>query len=75
MAWRVGRATITPVSVRGEPEKLNPEIQPLIEQHYAMATKVMKEEGVTINDLDALLRPHLNLLAGANRHSRRQNTV
>ena len=57
-------ATITPVSVKGEPEKLNPEIQPTIEQHNALATKVMKEEGVTINDLDALLRPHLNLMAG-----------
>ena len=57
-------ATITPVSVKGEPEKLNPEIQPTIEEHNAMATKVMKEEGVPINDLDALLRPHLALMAG-----------
>lgn len=57
-------ATITPVSVKGEPTKLNPDVQPTIEQHNTMATKVMKEEGVTINDLDALVRPRLDLMAG-----------
>ncbi len=35
-------ATITPVTVKGEPEKLNPEIQPTIDAHNAMALKVMK---------------------------------
>ncbi|MDZ4289116.1 MAG: SGNH/GDSL hydrolase family protein [Prosthecobacter sp.] len=57
-------ATITPVTVKGEPEKLNPEIQPTIEQHNAMATQVMKEEGVAINDLSALMLKHLPLAAG-----------
>jgi hypothetical protein len=57
-------ATITPVTVKGEPEKLNPEIQPTIEQHNAMALKVMKDEGVAINDLSALMLPQLKLSAG-----------
>lgn len=57
-------ATITPVSVKGEPTKLNPEIQPTIEEHNAMATRVMKAEGVMINDLDALVRPHLEWMSG-----------
>ena len=57
-------ATITPVTVKGEPEKLNPEIQPTIESHNAMALKVMKAEGVAINDLSGLMLPHLQLAAG-----------
>jgi hypothetical protein len=57
-------ATVTPVTVKGEPEKLNPEIQPTIEQHNAMALKVMKEESVAINDLSALMLPQLKLAAG-----------
>lgn len=57
-------ATITPVTVKGEPEKLNPEIQPTIEQHNAMALKVMKEEGVAINDLSTLMLANLKLAAG-----------
>ena len=57
-------ATITPVTVKGEPEKLNPEIQPIIVEHNAMALKVMKEEGVAINDLAGLMAPNLKLAAG-----------
>ena len=57
-------ATITPVTTKGEPEKVNTEIQPIIDQHNAMALKVMKEEGVEINDLSALMLPNLKLAAG-----------
>ena len=57
-------ATITPVTVKGEPTKLNPEIQPTIDQHNAMATKVMKAEGIAINDLNALVGSHLDLMSG-----------
>ena len=57
-------ATITPVTVKGEPEKLNPEIQPTIIDHNSMALKVMKEEAVDVNDLAALMASHLNLAAG-----------
>lgn len=57
-------ATITPVTEKGMPEKLNAEIQPTIDQHNAMALKVMKEEGVEINDLAGLMLPNLKLAAG-----------
>lgn len=57
-------ATITPVTAKGEPGKLNAEIQPTIDEHNAMALKVMKEEGVTINDLGGLMMKHLELAAG-----------
>lgn len=57
-------ATITPVTVKGEPTKLNPEIQPTIDEHNALALKVMKEEGVAIDDLSGLMLPNLKLAAG-----------
>lgn len=62
-------ATITPVTEKvekGQPVKgeLNKEIQPTIEQHNAMALKVMKEEGVAIDDLASLMLQHLPMAAG-----------
>lgn len=68
-------ATITPVTVKGEPAKLNPEIQPTIEQHNAMALKVMKEEGVTIDDLSSLMLQHLPLAAGDMFHWKKEGMV
>ncbi|MDB6139405.1 MAG: hypothetical protein JWO94_2477 [Verrucomicrobiaceae bacterium] len=57
-------ASITPVTVKGEPGRPNPEIQPTIEMHNAMATKIMEEEGVATNDLAGLMQSHLKLAAG-----------
>jgi hypothetical protein len=57
-------ATITPVTVKGEPEKLNPDIQPTIEEHNRMALEVMKAEGVQIDDLAGLMAKNLPLAAG-----------
>lgn len=57
-------ATITPVTVKGEPEKLNPDIQPTIEEHNRMALEVMKSEGVEIDDLAGLMAKNLPLAAG-----------
>ena len=56
--------TITPVTVKGEPEKLNPEIQPTIEEHNRMALGVMKSAGVEIDDLSGLMLKNLPLAAG-----------
>jgi len=56
--------TITPVTVKGEPEKLNPEIQPTIEAHNRMALEVMKAEGVKVDDLSGLMLQNLPLAAG-----------
>lgn len=57
-------ATITPVTEKGAPGKLNAEIQPTIDQHNSMALKVMTEEGVAINDLGSLMMKNLPLAAG-----------
>jgi hypothetical protein len=57
-------ATITPVTVKGEPEKLNPEIQPTIDEHNRMALAVMKAEGVGIDDLAGLMADKLPLASG-----------
>ena len=57
-------ATITPVTVKGEPEKLNPDIQPTIDDHNRMALAVMKSENVEIDDLAGLMATHLPLAAG-----------
>ena len=57
-------ATITPVTVKGEPDKLNPDIQPTIEEHNRMALEVMKAEGVQIDDLAGLMAKNLPLAAG-----------
>ncbi len=57
-------ATITPVTVKGEPEKLNPDIQPTIEEHNRLALGVMQAEGVEIDDLAGLMGKNLPLAAG-----------
>jgi len=57
-------ATITPVTVKGEPEKLNPDIQPTIEEHNRMALAVMKSENVEIDDLAGPMGKNLPLAAG-----------
>lgn len=61
-------ATITPVTVKGEPEKLDPEIEPIIEEHNRMALEVMKAEGVEIDDLAGLMAKNLPLAAGDKFH-------
>jgi lysophospholipase L1-like esterase len=57
-------ATITPVTTKDKPVKLNPEIQPTIEEHNRMALEVMKSEGVEIDDLASLMAKNLPLAAG-----------
>lgn len=61
-------ATITPVTVNGQPEILDPEIQPIIDEHNRLALQVMEEESVTIDDLDAVVRDRLELAAGDQFH-------
>ncbi len=61
-------ATITPVTVKGQPEKLDPEIQPTIDEHNRLALQVMKEEGVAIDDLAGLVSNRLELAAGDQFH-------
>lgn len=68
-------AATTPVTVKGEPGKLDPEVQPIIDAHNAMALKVMQEEGVAINDLGGLMLKHLDLAYGDMFHWKKEGMV
>lgn len=61
-------ASITPVTIKGEPGKLSPEINPIIIDHNARAAKVMAELNVPVNDFYALLAPRLDLARGDQFH-------
>ncbi len=61
-------ASSTPVTVKGRPLELDPEINPVIVEHNAMAAQVMKEFSIPINDLYALALPHLEWARGDSFH-------
>jgi len=61
-------ASSTPVTTKGKPGELDAEINPIIIEHNAMASKVMKEENVSVNDLYALMQPHLDWARGDQFH-------
>jgi lysophospholipase L1-like esterase len=61
-------ASITPVTVKGKPGELDPEINPVIFDQNRMAAKVMKEMNVPVNDLYSLLAPRLDLARGDQFH-------
>ena len=68
-------ASTTPVTAQDQPGELDPEINPVIVEHNAMAAKVMKEEGVPIDDLGALMMPHLDLARGDRFHWKPEGTA
>jgi lysophospholipase L1-like esterase len=61
-------ASSTPVTVKGEPTKRDPEINATIVEHNRMAAKVMAELHVPVNDFYALLAPKLELARGDQFH-------
>jgi lysophospholipase L1-like esterase len=61
-------ASSTPVTVKGKPGELDPEINPVIVEHNRMAAKVMQAMGVPVNDLYSLLAPKLDLARGDQFH-------
>jgi hypothetical protein len=65
-------ASTTPVTVKGKPEQFDPEINPIILEHNAMAAKVMAEFKIPINDLYSLVSPHLAFAAGDGFHWKRE---
>jgi lysophospholipase L1-like esterase len=60
----------TPVTVKGKPTELDPEINPVIVEHNRMAAKVMQEMNVPVNDFYSLLAPKLELARGDQFHWR-----
>jgi hypothetical protein len=63
-------ASSTPVTVKGKPGELFPEINDVIIEHNRLAAKVMKEMNVPVNDFYALLAPRLELARGDQFHWR-----
>ena len=61
-------ASSTPVTVKGKPAELDPEINPVIIEHNRMAAKVMAESRVPVNDFYGLLAPRLELARGDQFH-------
>jgi len=61
-------ASSTPVTVKGQPTELDPEINPIIVEHNRMAAKVMQELNVPVNDFYALLVTKLELARGDQFH-------
>jgi len=63
-------ASSTPVTVKGTPTELDPEINPIIIEHNRLAAEVMKELGVPVNDFYGLLVSKLELARGDQFHWR-----
>ncbi len=61
-------ASSTPVTVKGEPTELNPEINPIIVEHNRMAAMVMEEMGVPVLDYYGLLVDKRELARGDQFH-------
>jgi len=68
-------ASTTPVTKQDHPGELDPEINPIIVEHNAMAARVMKEEGLPTDDLNALMMQHLDLARGDRFHWKPEGTV
>ena len=68
-------ASTTPVTKQDHPGELDSEINPIIVEHIAMAATVMKQEGVPIDDLNALMMPHLDLARGDRFHWKPEGTA
>lgn len=61
-------ASSTPVTVKGKPGELDPEINPVIVEHNRLAAGVMQQMGVSVNDLYGLLATKLDLARGDRFH-------
>jgi lysophospholipase L1-like esterase len=61
-------ASSTPVTTKGKPGELDAEINPIIVEHNTMAARVMTEMKVPVNDLYALMQPHLDWARGDQFH-------
>lgn len=61
-------ASSTPVTVKGKPTELDPQINPVIVEHNRMAAKVMGEMNVPVNDFYSLLVEKRELARGDQFH-------
>lgn len=61
-------ASTTPVTVKGKPGELAPEINDIIIEHNRMADTVMKANNIPVNDLYTLMSSHLDFSSGDQFH-------
>jgi len=61
-------ASTTPVTTKGKPGELDAEINPIIIEHNRMAAKVMSELNLPVDDLYAVMLPHIDLARGDQFH-------
>lgn len=61
-------ASTTPVTVKGKPGELFPEINDIVIEHNRLAAGVMNSNKVPINDLYSLMSTHLDLSSGDQFH-------
>lgn len=61
-------ASSTPVTVKGQPASLDPDINTIIINHNSMAAEVMSADQVPINDLNSLMVNRLDLARGDQFH-------
>lgn len=61
-------ASTTPVTLKGEPGALDPEINATILEHNRLAAKVVSEAGIPIDDLYSVGVAHLDLAKGDQFH-------
>jgi hypothetical protein len=57
-----------PVTVKGKPLELDPQINPVIVEHNRLAAVVMEEKGVTVSDFYSLLVEKSGLAFGEGFH-------
>jgi hypothetical protein len=61
-------ASSTPITVKGKPTELDAVNNPTIVERNASAAGIMKDSGIAVNDLHALVADKLNLAAGDKFH-------
>lgn len=61
-------ASSTPVTAKGKPGELDAEINVTVAEHNRAAREVIEKQGITINDLYALMLDKLNLARGDRWH-------
>jgi hypothetical protein len=61
-------ASSTPITEKGKPTELDAVNNPTITERNKIAAKIMKDAGIPVNDLAALVADKLNLAAGDKFH-------
>ncbi|OGV72467.1 MAG: hypothetical protein A3K19_16620 [Lentisphaerae bacterium RIFOXYB12_FULL_65_16] len=61
-------ASTTPVTMKDKPKELDPENNPVVIGHNAMAAKLMQECKIPVNDLYGLVAPKTELMLGDTVH-------